>query len=161
MRHRRGNSKLGRRREHRTALFRNLLISLFRHERITTTEAKAKAVRGLADHVITLAKREHNRLHARRQALTLVPDGEVVARVFDTIAARFTERNGGYTRILKAGPRPGDAAPMVLLELVDRVEPPKDGGKDQEKKRKRPTKEEKKRERREQRAAAATAPVSS
>ena len=147
MRHGRGNSKLGRRREHRTALFRNLLTALFRHERITTTEAKAKAVRGLADHVITLAKREDNRLHARRQALVLVPDREVVSRVFDTIAARFTDRNGGYTRVLKSGVRHGDAAPLVLLELVDRVEPPKDGGTGKDRKKERPTKAEKKRDR--------------
>ena|SRR5690348_14937924 len=101
-------------------MFRNLLVALFRHERVRTTEAKAKAVRGAAEHMITLAKREN--LHARRQVLTMVPDTEVVHRLFDTIAARFAERQGGYTRIIKAGPRPGDAAPMVLLELVDRVE---------------------------------------
>jgi large subunit ribosomal protein L17 len=81
-------------------------------------------VRGLADHVITLAKREH--LHARRQVLSLVPDREVVGRIFDTIAARFSDRQGGYTRIIKSRVRPGDAAPMVLLELVDRAEAPKD-----------------------------------
>ena len=138
MRHGRDGFKLGRRTDHRNALFRNLLTALFRHERITTTEAKAKAVRGLADHVITLAKREDNRLHARRQALTIVPDREVVARVFDTIAARFSDRHGGYTRILRGGPRRGDAAPMVLLELVDRVEPDKDGRKAKEKKAKAP-----------------------
>ena len=156
MRHGRANSKLGRRREHRTSMFRSLLTSLFRHERITTTEAKAKAVRGLADHVITLAKREDNRLHARRQALVLVPDREVVSRVFDTIAARFAERNGGYTRILKSGVRAGDAAPLVLLELVDRVEPPKDGRAGQDRKKERPTKAEKKRERKARAAAAAS-----
>jgi len=136
-------------------MFRSLLTALFRHERITTTEAKAKAIRGMADHVITLAKREDNRLHARRQALTLVPDREVVSRVFDTIAARFTERNGGYTRILKSGVRAGDAAPLVLLELVDRAEQPKDRGTGKDRKNERPTKAEKKRERQEQRAAAA------
>jgi large subunit ribosomal protein L17 len=106
-------------------MFRNLLVALFRHERIMTTEAKAKAVRGAAEHMITLAKREN--LHARRQVLTMVPDTEVVHRLFDTIAARFADRHGGYTRIIKAGPRPGDAAPMVLLELVDRAEV-RDGG---------------------------------
>ena len=120
MRHGKANYKLGRRTDHRWAMFRNLLVALFRHERIRTTEAKAKAVRGAAEHMITLAKREN--LHARRQVLTMVPDTEVVHRLFDTIAARFAERHGGYTRIIKAGPRPGDAAPMVLLELVDRVE---------------------------------------
>jgi large subunit ribosomal protein L17 len=127
MRHRKDGYKLGRLTQHRWALFRNLLTGLFRHERIETTEAKAKAVRGLADHVITLAKREN--LHARRQVLSLVPDTDVVGRIFDTIAARFSDRNGGYTRIVKAGLRRGDAAPMVLLELVDRPDTPKDGGK--------------------------------
>jgi large subunit ribosomal protein L17 len=127
MRHGVAGFKLGRRTQHRWALFRNLLISLFRYERITTTEAKAKAMRGLADHVITLAKREN--LHARRQVLALVPDVAVVRRIFDTIAARFTDRHGGYTRIIKAGVRRGDAASMVLLELVDRPEVPKDTAK--------------------------------
>ena len=127
MRHRKDGYKLGRRTQHRWALFRNLLVGLFRHERISTTEAKAKAVRGLADHVITLAKQES--LHARRQVLSLVPDTQVVGRVFDTIVARFSERNGGYTRIVKTGVRRGDGAPMVLLELVDRAEAPPDKGK--------------------------------
>ena len=103
MRHRVDGYKLGRLTQHRWAMFRNLLVGLFRHERIETTEAKAKAMRGLADHVITLAKREN--LHARRQVLSLVPDHEVVGRIFDTIAARFAERHGGYTRIIKAGVR--------------------------------------------------------
>ena len=139
MRHRKDGFKLGRRTNHRWALFRNLLTDLFRHERITTTEAKAKAIRGLADHMITLAKREN--LHARRQVLAMVPDTEVVRKMFDTIAARFADRNGGYTRIIHAGVRPGDGAPTVLLELVDRPETPadKDKGKG---------KDEKKRERR-------------
>ncbi|HEU5194925.1 MAG TPA: 50S ribosomal protein L17 [Methylomirabilota bacterium] len=134
MRHRKDGYKLGRLTQHRWAMFRNLLVGLFRHERIETTEAKAKAVRGLADHVITLAKREN--LHARRQVLSLVPDTEVVGRIFETIAARFSERQGGYTRIIRAGFRRGDAAPMVLLELVDRPETPADGGKKGEKKEK-------------------------
>ena len=136
MRHRKDGYKLGRLTQHRWAMFRNLLVGLFRHERIETTEAKAKAVRGLADHVVTLAKRET--LHARRQVLSLVPDNEVVGRIFDTIAARFSERQGGYTRIIKAGVRRGDAAPMVLLELVDRAETPADGDKKGDKKEKAP-----------------------
>ena len=136
MRHGKDNYKLGRLTAHRWALFRNLLVALFRHERITTTEAKAKAIRGLADHMITLAKREN--LHARRQVLSMVPDTEVVGRLFDTIAARFADRNGGYTRIIKAGPRPGDAAPMVFLELVDRVETPKDKDQKRDKKERAP-----------------------
>jgi len=124
MRHGKANYKLGRLTQHRWAMFRNLLVALFRHERITTTEAKAKAVRGLAEQMITLAKREN--LHARRQVLSMVPDDGVVASLFDTIAARFSERPGGYTRIVKMGPRPGDNAPMVFLELVDRAEAPKE-----------------------------------
>lgn len=156
MRHRNHRYRLGRVGEHRTAMLRNLLVALFRHERIETTEAKAKAARGLADHVVSLAKREN--LHARRQVLALVPDPEVVRRVFDTIAARFSERNGGYTRIIKAGVRRGDAAPMVLLELVDRAEAPTDGkAKKGEKKEKPPrgeAKAEGKRKKKEQAAAA-------
>jgi large subunit ribosomal protein L17 len=136
MRHRKDGYKLGRLTQHRWAMFRNLLTGLFRHERIETTEAKAKAVRGLADHIVTLAKREN--LHARRQVLSLVPDTEVVGRIFDTIAARFGDRHGGYTRIVKTGVRRGDAAPLVLLELVDRPETPADGGKKGEKKEKAP-----------------------
>ncbi len=125
MRHRKDGFKLGRLTQHRWAMFRNLLVALFRHERIVTTEAKAKAVRGLAEHMITLAKREN--LHARRQVLTMVPDTEVVKRLFDTVAARFADRHGGYTGILKMDVRRGDAAPMVILELVDRVETPPRG----------------------------------
>jgi len=138
MRHQKAGFKLGRRTNHRWALFRNLLVALFRHERITTTEAKAKAVRGLADHMVTLAKREN--LHARRQVLAMVPDQEVVRKMFDTIAARFADRHGGYTRIIRSGVRPGDGAPTVLLELVDRPDTPadKDKGKGKgEKKRER------------------------
>ena len=127
MRHGRAGFKLGRVTAHRWALFRNMLVALFRHERIMTTEAKAKAVRGLADHMVTLAKRDT--LHARRQVLSMVPDAVVVKKLFDTIAARFDDRRGGYTRIIKAGTRPGDRAPVVLLELVDRPETPKEKGK--------------------------------
>lgn len=127
MRHRSHRYRLGRVTGHRWALMRNLLTALFRHERITTTETKAKALRPLADRMITLAKQES--LHARRQVLTMVPDTEVVERLFDTIAARLSDRQGGYTRILKNGVRRGDAAPMVFLELVDRVAEPTDKGK--------------------------------
>ena len=127
MRHGKAGFKLGRVTAHRWALFRNLLVALFRHERIVTTEAKAKAVRGLADQMVTLAKREN--LHARRQVLAMVPDTEVVRKLFDTIAARFADRHGGYTRIMHAGTRPGDRAPMVILELVDRAEAPRAKGK--------------------------------
>ena len=136
MRHGRANYKLGRITQHRWALFRNLLVALFRHERIMTTEAKAKAVRGLADQMVTLAKREN--LHAKRQVLAMVPDETVVKKLFDTIAARFSDRNGGYTRIIKAGLRPGDRAPMVVMELVDRPEEPKEKGKKDAKAEKTP-----------------------
>ena len=132
MRHRKGGTKLGRTTSHRWALFRNLLMALFRHERITTTETKAKAVRGLAEQMITLAKRES--LHARRQVLALVPDPTVVKKLFDRVAARYAERHGGYTRIIKVGRRPGDNAPLVLLELVDRPEDTKEKGKEKDKK---------------------------
>ena len=135
MRHSRGNYKLGRRSDHRLAMFRNLLTSLFRHERVMTTEAKAKAIKATADEMVTLAKRES--LHARRQVLTMVTDTAVVGRLFDTIAARFADRNGGYTRIIRVGPRPGDAAPMVYLELVDRAETPAEGDKDKGKGKKK------------------------
>ena len=135
MRHGKANYKLGRLTQHRWALFRNLLVALFRHERITTTEAKAKAVRGAAEHMITLAKRES--LHARRQVLVMVPDTQVVGTLFDTIAARFSDRTGGYTRIIKTGRRPGDNAPTVILELVDRPEAGKDGKASGDKKQKK------------------------
>jgi large subunit ribosomal protein L17 len=127
MRHGRAGFKLGRVTAHRWALFRNLLVALFRHERITTTVSKAKAIRGLADHLVTLAKRDT--LHARRQVLVMVPDPIVVKKLFDSIAARSGDRRGGYTRILRAGSRPGDRAPMAILELVDRPETPKEKGK--------------------------------
>jgi large subunit ribosomal protein L17 len=118
-------------------MFRNLLLSLFRHQRITTTEAKAKAVRGLAEQMVTLAKRDT--LHARRQVLAMMPDADVVGDLFSTIAPRFGDRNGGYTRIIKAGRRRGDAAPLVLLELVDRPEtPPEKGSAKGEKREKAP-----------------------
>jgi len=134
VRHRKKGRQLGRQTKHRWALFRSLVTSLLEHERIETTEAKAKAIRPLADQMITLAKREN--LHARRQVLAMVPDNEVVRKMFDTVAARFADRHGGYTRIIKAGPRPGDAAPTVLLELVDRPETPADKGKGKGEKKK-------------------------
>ena len=105
--------KLGRNSSARKALFRSILASFFKHERIETTEAKAKEVRSLAEKLITLAKRGD--LAARRQAIA---DEEAVRKLFSDIASKYTERSGGYTRILKLGPRRGDAAPMALLELV-------------------------------------------
>ena len=158
MRHGKAGFKLGRVTAHRWALFRNLLVALFRHERIQTTEAKAKAVRGLAEHMITLAKRDT--LHARRQVLAMVPDTGVVGQLFGTIAPRFGDRNGGYTRLIKAGRRPGDNAPLVLLELMDRVETPKDQEKQGEKAEKAPRGETAgsgKRKKKKEKAAAASA----
>src|SRR2546430_11069323 len=116
MRHRKDGFKLGRVTAHRWALFRNLLVALFRHQRIQTTEAKAKAVRGLAEHMITLAKRDT--LHARRQVLAMVPDTGAVRQLFGTIAPRFGDRNGGRSRPLKGGPSPGEHAPSVVAGLM-------------------------------------------
>ena len=108
--------KLGRDSSARKALFRSVLTSFFRHGRIETTEAKAKEVSGLADQLITLAKRGD--LAARRTAIARLYDEDVVRKLFDEIAEKYKDRQGGYTRILKLGPRRGDAAPMALLELV-------------------------------------------
>ncbi len=108
--------KLGRDSSARKALLRSILTSFFAYGRIETTEAKAKEISSLADHYITLAKRGD--LHARRQALSYLMDEEVTKKLFETIAAKYADRQGGYTRIMKIGPRRGDAAPMVILELV-------------------------------------------
>ena len=108
-----GYRKLGRDSSARKALFRSILTSFFKHERIETTEAKAKEISGLAEQLITLAKRGD--LAARRQAIARLADEEVVRKLFDEIAAKYNDRQGGYTRILKIGPRRGDAAPMVIL----------------------------------------------
>ena len=108
--------KLGRNSSARKALFRSILASFFKHERIETTEAKAKEIRGLAEKLITLAKRGD--LSARRQAIADLGDEEAVRKLFSDIGGKYTDRQGGYTRILKLGPRRGDAAPMALLELV-------------------------------------------
>ena len=120
MRHRKAGKKLGRLTAHRLALFRNQLVSLFEHERIETTEAKAKALRPLADKVISLAKRES--LHARRLVLGLVPNRTVVKKIFDSVAPRYADRRGGYTRLFRVGRRVGDGAPVALIELIDRPE---------------------------------------
>ncbi len=108
--------KLGRTKGHRRALFRNQVTSLFMRERITTTEAKAKALRPVAERLITLAKRGD--LHARRQVLAYVLDEDVARKLFENIAPRYETRPGGYTRVVKLEPRRGDAAPMAVLELV-------------------------------------------
>ena len=108
--------KLGRNSSARKALFRSMLTSFFQHERIETTEAKAKELRGLAEKMITLAKRGD--LHARRQVLAFIMDESVVKKLFDTIAPKYSDRQGGYTRVIKLGLRKGDAAPTAFIELV-------------------------------------------
>ena len=118
MRHRVAHRKLGRITPHRKALLRNLATALFENERIRTTLPKAKELRPYAEKLITLAKREDDRLHARRQAAAQLSDPVVVQKLFDTIGARFASRPGGYTRILRLGPRHGDGAEMAYLELV-------------------------------------------
>ena len=117
MAHRVAGRKLGRPTDHRLALLRNLVTDLLRYEKIITTEAKAKEVRGMAERVITLGKRGD--LHARRQALSFVYDKKVVVKVFDELAPRYEGRPGGYSRIVKLGPRQGDGAHMAQLELVE------------------------------------------
>ena len=117
MRHHRAGKKLGRDSAHRRALYANLAGSLIEHGRIKTTEAKAKAVKPFAEQMITLGKRGD--LAARRQAIARLRSQDVVHVLFAEIAPRFAERPGGYTRIVKLGPRAGDAAEMVYLELVD------------------------------------------
>jgi large subunit ribosomal protein L17 len=112
----RGYQKLGRDSSARKALFRSVVTALFDKERIETTESKAQEVKSIAEEFITLAKRGD--LHARRQALSFIYDESVVKKLFENIAPRYTERNGGYTRVIKTGLRKGDSAPMAILELV-------------------------------------------
>ena len=116
MRHNVMGRHLSRNTNHRKALFRNLTTELFRHKRITTTEAKAKAIQPIAEKLVTLARRGD--LHARRQAARELQDPAVLKQLFDEIGPRMKERAGGYTRIYKLGPRHGDAAQMALIELV-------------------------------------------
>ena len=118
MKHRMHTRHLGRSSPHRKALMRNMVTSLLEHERIETTDAKAKELRRVADRMITLGKR--GTLHARRRALRTIRSREIAAKVFDSLASRYRDRAGGYTRVLKLGPRPGDAAPISIIELVDR-----------------------------------------
>lgn len=119
MRHQRAGKKLGRDSAHRKALYANLTSSLIVHGRIKTTVAKAKAVRPVAEKMITLGKRGD--IHARRQALAYLRTQEVVHQLFADVAPRFADRPGGYTRIVKIGTRPGDSAEMAYLEFVDHV----------------------------------------
>ncbi len=116
MRHNIMGRRLGRSTKNRKALFRNLTTELFRHERIKTTEARAKSIQPIAEKLVTLARRGD--LHARRQAARELYDPAVLQKLFDEIGPRLQDRNGGYTRIYKLGPRRGDAAEMVFIELV-------------------------------------------
>jgi len=120
MNHRKNARKLGRTSAHRKALFRNMVTSLLEHEQIRTTDAKAKELRGVAERMITLGKK--GTLHARRQALRTIRSKDVTSKLFDVLADRYRDRAGGYTRVVKLGQRPGDAAPMAIIELVDRAE---------------------------------------
>ncbi|MBW2738288.1 MAG: 50S ribosomal protein L17 [Deltaproteobacteria bacterium] len=116
MRHRKAGLKLNRTSSHRDAMFRNMVTSLFKYERIRTTDTKAKGLRRWADHLITLAKRGD--LHARRQALSIIREKDVVYKLFSEANERFGTISGGYTRIIKLGRRPGDAAPVSMIELL-------------------------------------------
>lgn len=120
MRHQKRGRKLGRTASHRRALLRNLVTELFKHESIRTTLPKAKEMRRYVDKMITFGKRGN--LHARRMSLRFLTDKDVVQSLFDNIAPRFIDRNGGYTRIYKLGPRRGDGAEMAIIELVEKSE---------------------------------------
>lgn len=128
MRHRKSGLKLNRTASHRDAMFRNMVTSLFKHQRIQTTDAKAKELRRWADHLVTLAKRGD--LHARRQAMAIVREKNVVHKLFEEAQSRFSAIAGGYTRVVKLGRRAGDAAPISVIELVT---PSADAGKTKKK----------------------------
>jgi len=117
MRHNKAGRRLGRKTSHRVAMFRNMVTSLLEHGKITTTDAKAKEIRVVAERMITLGKRGD--LHSMRLAASVIRDKSVVSNLFTTIAPRYKERLGGYTRIIKLGIRQGDAAPVSLIELVE------------------------------------------
>ncbi|MCZ2328144.1 50S ribosomal protein L17 [Bartonella sp. F02] len=118
MRHNKSGRKLNRTASHRKAMFANMAASLIEHEQIVTTLPKAKEIRPIVEKLVTLGKRES--LHARRQAISVIRDAKKVAKLFDTLAPRYATRNGGYLRIMKAGFRTGDNAPMAVVEFVDR-----------------------------------------
>ena len=120
MRHRKGPRKLNRTSSHRKAMFANMSTALVKHEQIVTTLPKAKELRSIVDKLITLGKRGD--LHARRQALSTIKDRALVEKLFSTLAERYADRPGGYTRVLKAGFRYGDSAPMAIIELVEKSE---------------------------------------
>jgi large subunit ribosomal protein L17 len=118
MRHRKARNKLGMGTSHREAMLRNMVTSLLEYEAITTTDARAKALRSIADKMITLGKRGD--LHARRQALMVIRSKKVAKILFDEIAPRYAQREGGYVRVIKKGFRPGDCAAMSVVELVEK-----------------------------------------
>ena len=118
MRHRMSGRKLNRDSAHRKAMMQNLATALIKHEQIKTTLPKAKELKPYVEKLITLGKR--GSLHARRQALAKIPEEAMVKKLFDTLAERYADRQGGYTRVLKAGFRYGDSAPMAIIEFVDR-----------------------------------------
>lgn len=120
MRHGMSGRKLGRKSQHRASMFANLANALIKHEQITTTLPKAKDLRPIVEKLVTLGKRGD--LHARRQAVSLIKDKDIVAKLFSTLAERYKTRQGGYIRVLKAGFRYGDNAPMAIIEFVDRDE---------------------------------------
>ena len=119
MRHQRKGRKLGRDSAHRRALFSNLAGALFEHGRIRTTEAKAKELRPIVERLVTLARKDAADVAAQRQAVAFLRSKDAVHNLFHRVAPRFTERQGGYTRVVKLGPRPGDSAPMAYIEFVD------------------------------------------
>ncbi|MBN2429205.1 MAG: 50S ribosomal protein L17 [Deltaproteobacteria bacterium] len=121
MRHNNSGKRLGRNSSQRLAMMRNMVTSLIQHEKITTTDTKAKELRKLADKMVTLGKK--NSLHSRRQALRVVRDRATVARLFDLLAPRYHNRPGGYTRIIKLGNRQGDNAPISRIEFVEELDP--------------------------------------
>lgn len=118
MRHGKKIAKLGRTAPHRKAMLSNMMTSLFINERVTTTQTRAKELKRTAERVLTCAKKGD--LHARRQVLRVIADKQVVAKLFDELGPRYKSRNGGYTRVIKLGPRRGDGAFMSIVELVDR-----------------------------------------
>lgn len=123
MRHNKAGRRLGRTTSHRIAMFRNMVTSLLNHERVVTTDAKAKEIRSIAEKMITLGKRGD--LHAMRQAAAYIREKSVVTKLFSMIAPRYQDRQGGYTRIIKLGQRLGDAAPLSVIELVQEDLAPK------------------------------------
>jgi large subunit ribosomal protein L17 len=134
MKHRVAGRRLDRTTEHRTAMFRNMVISLIKHERIVTTTPKAKELKRIAEKVITLAKK--GTIHARRLAHRDVHDAEALSKLFDTIAPRFAARPGGYTRVVRVSRRVGDNAELAMIELVERTQAATDGEEKGEKKAK-------------------------